>query len=198
MRRPSAPVIALACAVLVASCGSGDASDDSSDDASDDIASTGAEAPPTAPAAADASDSAGDSPAAANGSLCNPLLAVDLSTAFGGTLQFGEVSEFATSAGCTIPIAGAEGEGLLVQLTIPENYEAKALFEEQGFPFKSLDGLGQTAFIVNEADLNVLIDTDTALSVGLSAFFVGDVELPEPATVEAGLVAVAEAVLSGL
>ena len=42
----------------------------------------------------------------------------------------------------------------------------------------------------------MLIDAATALSVGLSAFFVGDVELPDPAIVEAGLVSVAEAVLS--
>ena len=196
MFRRSAPAIALACAVLVAGCGS----DDSSDDASDDIASTGDEPPPTAPTAADASDpdDTDTDTDTDTGGVCGPLGSLDLAAAFGGTLQFGEVSEFASGAGCSAAVDGAEGEGLLVQLTIPENYEAKALYEEQDLPFTRLDGLGQEAFIVNEADLNVLIDADSALSVGLSAFFIGDVEVPEPSIVEAGLVAVAEAVLAGL
>jgi hypothetical protein len=84
-----------------------------------------------------------------------------------------------------------------VQLTIPENYAAKALDEEQDIPFSTIAGLGEEAFIVNDADLNVLIDADTALSVGLSAFFVGDVELPDPAIIGAGLVTIAAAVLAG-
>lgn len=195
-RRSTTVVIALAVTVLVVSCGSDDSADDHADDSADDIASMGDEPPPTAPTAADASGSASSS-ADTNG-VCGPLASLDLSAAFGGALEFGEIRELATGAGCSAAVEGAEGDGLLVQLTIPENYEAKALYEEQGVPFASVDGLGQEAFIVNEADLNVLIDADTALGVGLSAFFGGDVELPDPSIVEAGLVAVAEAVLARL
>lgn len=122
-------------------------------------------------------------------------MSLDLSAAFGGALQFGEVREYPSGEGCSATVDGAEGEGLLVQRTIAGNYEAKAAYEDQGLPFARLDGLGQEAFIVNEADLNVLIDADTALSVGISAFFFGDTEPPDAPTLEAGLVAVARAVL---
>lgn len=158
-----------------------------SDDASGTTDLADSTQPSAEPAASGSSD---DGP-------CRSLADVDLSAAFGGALEFDDIDEFATGTGCSAAVIGAEGEGLLVQLTIPENYAAKALYEEQDIPFSTIAGLGEEAFIVNDADLNVLIDADTALSVGLSAFFMGDVELPDPAVIEAGLVTIAAAVLAG-
>lgn len=181
--------------LAAASCG-GDSSDDTD----------GATAVTDAPASGGSdsgsgsgSDSgSGGGEASDKGRICDLLGSVDLSAAFGGAIQFGEPSGIADRDACTVPVVGAEGEGLIVQITIAENYEAKAQYEDQGLPFERLDGLGQEAFIVNDADLNVLLNDTESLSVGLSAIYVGETAPPAADVVKAGLIDVATALVDGL
>lgn len=130
--------------------------------------------------------------------VCAVVQSVDLEDAFAGTLEFG-VPQERSEVACVVPVEGAEGEGLIVQVTSPGNYQAKAGFEDQeSVPFERIDGLGQEAFLANEADLNVLVDDDTALSAGISAIFMEENQRPEADVLKAGLTELAQALLATL
>lgn len=177
--------------LVAASCGG-----DSSDDA--DGATAVTDAPASGGTDSGSNPGSGGGEASDTGRICDLLGSIELSAAFVGAIQFGEPSGSVGRDVCTVPVVGAEGEGLIVQITIAENYEAKALYEEQGLPFERLDGLGQEAFIVNDADLNVLLNDTESLSVGLSAFYVGETAAPAPDVIRAGLIDIATALVDGL
>lgn len=153
-----------------------------------------AEASETGPAAARVG--AAEGPGTEDRSpLCSAVASVDLGAAFGGGLTFGTPRSLRGRPVCMVPVRGAEGEGLIVQKTSAGFYEAKAGYEDQGVPFERLPDLGREAFIINNADLNVLLDEDEALSVGLSAIFTGGQEPPPGERLREGLVRVARAVI---
>ena len=139
------------------------------------------------------SDTGGDE--SSTEGLCVAVTSVDLTAAFNGELQFGEASDVTGRELCLVPIVGAEGEGLVATVTIAENYELKAGYEDQGLPFEQIDGLGEEAFIVNDADLNVLLADGEALAIGLSAVWLSG-SPPDAAVIEAGLIEVAEAIIA--
>lgn len=186
-RRTAAATLAIA-GLLTAACGGDDATTE--EPAAEEQAATDE----AAEQEATEQESASDAEAAAEG-LCATVVAVDLTQAFDGTLEFGEPNESSVSESCIVPVEGAEGEGLIVQVTTEATYEEKAKFEQQGVPFTRVDGLGMEAFLVNEADLNVLLDDGTAVVVAISAFFVQN-DLPPAETLQEGLTAVAEAVVA--
>lgn len=191
-RRAAAATLVIA-GLLTAACGGDDTTTEEPAEAAEEQAAT------QEPADQETSDSsAAEEPgeeAAAEG-LCATVVSVDLFAAFGNTMEFGEPSDVTGREACVVPIEGAEGEGLIVQVTTEDNYQAKRAFEEQGVPFTEIDGLGAEAFIVNEADLNVLLEDGSAVNVGISAFFVQN-DLPPAETLQEGLTAVAEAVVAG-
>ena len=189
-RRAAAATLAVA-GLLAAACGGDDATTDEPPEAAQDQEATD----DPAEQQATEQESASDEQASADG-LCATVVAVDLTQAFDGTLEFGEPSESSVGESCIVPVEGAEGEGLIVQVTTEATYEEKAKFEQQGVPFTTVDGLGAEAFIVNEADLNVLLDDGSAVVVAISAFFV-DSEPPSAQTLQDGLTTVAEAVVAG-
>jgi hypothetical protein len=166
-----------------AGCG-GDDDSTSGDDQASEASTAG-----TTPSAATDADTGSDE-ASAEG-LCVAVTSVDLTAAFGGELEFGEAKDSAGGETCIVPIVGAEGEGLIVKVTTAENYAQLALYEDQGVPFRQIEGLGEEAFILNDADLNVLLADGTAVQ----AFFVSG-SPPDPSTIEPGLVAVAEAAIA--
>jgi len=136
--------------------------------------------------------SSSDSGEASDEGVCAAVQSVDLNAAFDGQLEFGEANGSTT---CFVPIVGTEGEGLVIKVTTAENYELKALYEDEGLPFEKLDSLGDEAFILNDADLNVLLADGTSVAVGVSAFWVTG-SPPDPAVVKAGLIEIAEAVVA--
>jgi hypothetical protein len=179
--------------VAAASCGG-----DSSDDTDGAAPATDAPASGGSASGSDTTSSSSGGEASDKGRICDLIASVDLSAAFGGAIEFGEPSGIADRDACTVPVVGAEGEGLIVQITIAENYEAKAQYEDQGLPFERLDGLGEEAFIVNDADLNVLLNDTESLSVGLSAIYVGETAPPAADVVRAGLIDIATSLVEGL
>jgi hypothetical protein len=181
------PLLAAGLMFAAAGCG-GDDDSTSGDDQASEASTAG-----TTPSAATDADTGSDE-ASAEG-LCVAVTSVDLTAAFGGELEFGEAKDSASRETCIVPIVGAEGEGLIVKVTTAENYAQLALYEDQGVPFRQIEGLGEEAFILNDADLNVLLADGTAVQVAVQAFFVSG-SPPDPSTIEPGLVAVAEAVIA--
>jgi len=126
-------------------------------------------------------ESAGAADSAAEPGLCDLLGDIDLVAAFEGEMTFGEISTRSAKA-CVVPITGAEGEGLTVQ--IPggaEFFESRlAQVEYQGLPVTRLD-LGQEAIRIGDSNVIVLVDDDTTLSIHMQAFYLE--ETPPPAEV---------------
>lgn len=146
-------------------------------------------------AAADDTAAADDSEAAED-ALCALVAGVDLEAAFDGQVTFGELDARSPKA-CVVPIEGADGEGLTVQLGSADVFELKlGAAEGQDVPSERLD-IGQDAVLIGNADLTVLVDGDTSLRVGLSAFFEEGL-LPPDEVLQEGVRAVAEGVLPQL
>jgi hypothetical protein len=181
----------MAAGLMFAAAGCG-GDDDSS--GGDDQTTEESTADSTSSEASDTETDTGSDEASAEG-LCVAVTSVDLTAAFNGELQFGEASDVTGRELCLVPIVGAEGEGLVASVKTAENYELKAEYEDQGLPFEQIDGLGEEAFILNEADLNVLLADGSAISVGLSAVWLSG-SPPDPSVVEAGLIEVAEAIIA--
>jgi hypothetical protein len=197
-RRHPIRTAALAATIALLSAAAASCGGDSSDDTDGAAAVTDAPASGGSDSGSDTTSSSSGGEASDKGRICELVGSVDLSAAFGGAIQFGEPSGSVGRDVCTVPVVGAEGEGLIVQITIAENYEAKALYEDQGLPFERLDGLGQEAFIVNDADLNVLLNDTESLSVGLSAIYVGETAPPAADVVKAGLIDITTSLVEGL
>ena len=191
-RRTSALLAPLmAAGLMFAAVGCGGDDDSSGGDDQTPEASTAGSTPSEA---SDTESDDGSDEVGAEG-LCVAVTSVDLTAAFDGELEFGEASDVTGRELCLVPIVGAEGEGLVASVTIAENYELKAGYEDQGLPFEQIDGLGEEAFIVNDADLNVLLADGEALAIGLSAVWLSG-SPPDPAVIEAGLVEIAEAIIA--
>ena len=190
--RAAAAAPLLVAGLLTASCGGNDetATIEQEPAATEEQAAEGQE---NAEAANEESSSA--DPAAAG--LCATVTSVDLTAAFDDMLTFGEAQGTGARAFCTVPVDGAEGEGLLVQVSTEDSYQARRDLEQQDVPFEEIDDLGAEAFIINEANLNVLLADGTAVQVAIQAFFVQN-EPPPPEVVQDGLVTVAEAVVDSL
>ena len=189
--RAAAAAPLLVAGLLTASCGGDDeTTTEQEPEATEEQAAEGEED-------AEAADEESSSDDTAAAGLCATVTSVDLTAAFDDMLTFGEAQGTEARAFCTVPVDGAEGEGLLVQVTTEDNYQARRDLEQQDVPFEEIDGLGAEAFIINEADLNVLLDDGTAVQVALQAFFVQN-EPPPAEVVQDGLVTVAEAVVDSL
>jgi hypothetical protein len=195
-RRHTIRTAALAATIALLSAAAASCGGDSSDDT--DGAAPATDAPASGGSGSDNTSSSSGGETSDKGRICDLIASVDLSAAFGGAIQFGETRGSTMVDSCTVPVVGAEGEGLIVQITIAENYEAKALYEDQGLPFERLDGLGQEAFIVNDADLNVLLNDTESLMVGLSAIYVGETAPPAADVVRAGLIDITTTLVEGL
>lgn len=91
------------------------------------------------------------------GGICAALGSMNLEAAFKNAVAFGDLQQRYERV-CTIPVQGAAGPGMTVQVAGAGSYEQKAaMSRNQELPLKQLDDLGREAFIVNESDLNVLV-----------------------------------------
>jgi hypothetical protein len=74
-------------------------------------------------------------------------------------------------------------------------FEAKAAYADQGVPFRTVEGLGVDAFLINHAELLVRRADDSVTTVAMQAFFL-EREAPSAEVIERGLLEVGRAVLA--
>lgn len=191
--------------VLALGCGG---ADEPTDDATDRTASAGgtddadaaADADVEQPGDDDASEEDDGATDGSEGGWCALLPTDDIEGLFDGQLEL-EEPRSAASGGCSWPVVGAEGEGLMAVATTPGTFEALAGYEDQsGVETERLD-LGEEALLLNGADLVVRRDGGGELRVALQAFFFSE-ELggegavaPDPEVTRQGLIDLAELVL---
>jgi hypothetical protein len=150
-----------------------------------------------------ADDGATEAGAAAGGSdgdWCALLPTDDVEGLFDGQLEL-EEPRSVQAGGCTWPVVGAEGEGLMTVNTTAGTFEALAAYEDQsGVETERLD-LGVEALLLNGADLVVRRDGGGEVRVALQAIFLtaemgGEgAEAPDPAVSRQALIDLAALVL---
>ena len=98
--------------------------------------------------------------------FCSLISPEDVSAALGGKLPLGPPE--ATDSGCKYPVQfGVDGNALAYNKLSRPNYDAFKNYENQsGVPFEYIEGLGQEAFVVNNAQVCVLLSEDESLLVG--------------------------------
>lgn len=154
-------------------------------------------------AAGDDADAAGDEDAAAgggsDGDWCALLPTDEVETLFAGQLELGEPRPLQTG-GCTWPVVGAEGEGLMVANTTVGTFEALAGYEDGGGVETERLELGDEALLLNGADLAIRRDGEE-LRIALQAIFFSEemggegAVAPDADVVRQGLIDLATLVL---
>jgi hypothetical protein len=173
--------------ILLAACGGGtdsSAPEQSASSPSTDSATRTAETPNTGP-----SDAAG---------FCALIAPEDVSAALGGKLPLGPPEEL--DSGCKYPaLFGVDGNALAFNRLSRANYDAFKNYENQsGVPFEYIEDLGQEAFVVNNAQVCVLLNDDESLLVGAQVIAFQE-ELPiTQEELKAGLVEIARKVVTEL
>ncbi len=130
--------------------------------------------------------------------FCNHLSMEDISSALGGKLELG-ASE-GTETGCRIPVLfGVEGNALAYGQIPRGNYDAFKGYEDQsGVAFEYLEGLGQEAFVLNNAQVCVLMSETDAYLVGAQIMAVAEPLPISPEEMKAGLISLTTKLVSKL
>jgi hypothetical protein len=197
------PLLLAAIAVLAIGCGG---TDDPPTEGSDDTVAT--------EEVADAQDVVDEEPtdetvgtteeeAAVDGGAsddwCALLPTVEVEAFFAEQLELGEPRTLQTG-GCTWPVVGAEGEGLMVANTSVGTFEALAAYEDGGGVETERLELGDEALLLNGADLAIRRGGEE-LRLALQAIFLSEemggegAEAPDPDVVRQGLIDLAAMVL---
>ena len=129
---------------------------------------------------------------------CSLISPEDISGALGGKLPLGPPE--ATDSGCKYPVAfGVDGNALAYNKLSRANYDAFKNYENQsGVPFEYIEGLGQEAFVVNNAQVCVLLGEDETLLVGAQVLAFEEALPITQEELKAGLIEIAEEVVTGL
>lgn len=106
--------------------------------------------------------------------FCAHLSSDDIHAAFGGTMELGTPE--GTETGCNVPIHfGVDGNALAYGQISRGNYDAFRGYEDQSnVAFEYLEGLGQEAFILNNAQVCVLMNETDAYLVGAQIMAVAE------------------------
>lgn len=106
--------------------------------------------------------------------FCAHLSTEDIDAALGGKLELGPPE--GTETGCNVPILfGVDGNTLVFGQIPRGNYDAFKGYEDQsGVAFEYLEGLGQEAFVLNNAQVCVLMNETDAYLVGAQIMAVGE------------------------
>lgn len=201
----TAPLLAV---LLLTACGGGD------DEATEDPVAA-AEADPAAEDSDDAGDAGGDDSGEegaamdetedvvaeeADGSVeanrvCDALTAADPDTAF-ADLTFDTPQPGTNVAACRMALTNAEGEGLSAALDQNDLFSVyQEQYAEDEDVYREIAGLGEEAFLLNDAQLHVR-QGDERWMISLQAFVFGDdPAMPEPPATEAGLTEIARTLL---
>ncbi len=124
-------------------------------------------------------------------STCSYIAATDIDAALGGKLPFGLPKNIRN--GCSFPVQfGVNGNFLSYSKLSRGNYDANKNWEKQkGIKFEYINGLGQQAFILNDAQVCVLLNETDAFIVRAQIISM-DEELPfTQAELGAGLIEIA-------
>lgn len=127
--------------------------------------------------------------------VCDALTAADPDTAF-ADLTFDTPQPGTDVAACRMALTNAEGEGLSAALDQNDLFSVyQEQYAEDEDAYRELDGLGDEAFILNDAQLHVR-QGDERWMISLQAFVFGDdPAMPEPPATEAGLTEIARTLL---
>lgn len=122
--------------------------------------------------------------------FCDHLSTAEISEALGGSMELGEPE--GTETGCRVPILfGADGNALAFGQIPRGNYDAFKGYEDQSnVAFEYLEGLGQEAFVLNNAQVCVLMNESDAYLVGAQIVAVGEPLPIPPEELKAGLIEV--------
>ena len=131
-------------------------------------------------------------------SWCSFISPEDVTTALGGKLPLGTPKSL--RAGCKYPVQfGIDGNNLTYRKLSRGNYDAHKAYENQSrVKFEYLEGMGQEAFILNDAQICVLLNDSDAILVAAQVMAFGE-ELPiSPEELKTGLITVARKVAAKL
>lgn len=130
--------------------------------------------------------------------LCSLISPEDVAAALGGKLPLGPPETL--DAGCKYPVLfGVDGNALSFGKLSRGNYDAYKNYENQSsVDFEYLEALGQEAFVINNAQVCVLLNDNDALLVAAQVFAFQE-ELPiTQEELRAGLIEIAGKVVVGL
>ncbi len=181
MKNLTRPLLALLLAIAVTgsvACGGG----------KDSAAPTGEDRPSPQQSAAPQTAPTSQDETAPGETFCARLSAEDIDAALGGKLDLGTPE--GTETGCKVPIHfGVDGNALAFGQIPRGNYDAFKGYEGQsGVPFEYLEGLGQEAFVLNNAQVCVLLNETDAVMVGAQIMAVGEPLPISPEEMKAGLI----------
>lgn len=129
---------------------------------------------------------------------CSLISPEDVSAALGDKLPLGPPEE--TDSGCKYEVQfGVDGNALAFNKLSRANYDAFKNYENQsGVPFEYIEGLGQEAFVVNNAQVCVLLSEDESLLVGAQVLAFEEALPITQDELKAGLIEIAREVVLGL
>jgi len=110
--------------------------------------------------------------------LCDLVPEEDVSSAFGGKLNVAAIST-ADEFNCLYDLGLGSGEPLdgaqlIVHKVQPVMFEAEKEQYEGKDNYEALAGVGRDAHVLNQAQVNVLVDDETAIRVGLMLITMGE------------------------
>lgn len=200
-RMRSSMLLAAVVVLTIGCAGSNDLPAEDGDDATATEATADDPAEDTEEAAADGAVTTDEGPAGDGeaGDWCARFPTDEVEALFEGQLELDEPRSLA-SGGCTWPVAGAEGEGLMVANTSVGTFEALAGYEDGGGVETERLELGDEALLLNGADLAIRRGGEE-LRIALQAIFFSEemggdgAEAPDPAVTRQGLIDLAALVL---
>lgn len=130
--------------------------------------------------------------------FCAHLSTDDINEALGGQLELG--TQEGTETGCKVPILfGIDGNALAFGQIPRGNYDAFKGYEDQSsVAFEYLEGLGQEAFVLNNAQVCVLLNETAAITVGAQIVAITEPLPISPEEMKAGLIELTTQLISQL
>lgn len=177
----------LAAVLLIAACGGSDDQTTVNESASGPEPETTVKAPVIA-----------KTQSSKSGDWCALIPAEEVAAALGGNLPLGTPRSI--KAGCEYPVKfGIDGNNFTYRKLSLGKYDAYKAYEDQSsIAFEYLEGLGQEAFILNDAQVCVLLNDHDAILVTAQVIAFGE-ELPiSQEKLRAGLIEIAGKVITKL
>ena len=130
--------------------------------------------------------------------MCALIASADVAAALGGKLPLGPPE--GTETGCKYPVLfGVDGNALALGKIPRGNYDAFKGYEDQSsVAFEYLEGLGQEAFVLNNAQVCVLMNETDAYLVGAQIMAVGEPLPISQEELKAGLIELTTQLVSKL